>query len=138
MLPALVLAFNFVMQHPQVANDAVARIEAPGNFDQRELQGAVADVAHAVLTCYHKTARIQGIRDTRLSLRDASNLYGADQSKILVIRYSGITGATYAMAVALMGRGDGDSAQLRAVVLRDTAIIPYARSCPLQDWTSVS
>lgn len=138
MLSVLSLVFQVAMANPQQASDAMHRLAAPGEINQQQLQSAaVADVAHAVLTCYHKTARMQTVQDSRRQFRDASQ-YGAEGSDLLVIRYSGVTGASYAMVVALMGRGSGSDAQLRAVVLRDTAVIPYARGCPLQDWTSVS
>ncbi|WP_269501359.1 hypothetical protein [Burkholderia sp. IMCC1007] len=137
MLSALMLVYQFVTKDPQVVNAAVNRAVAPGAVSPNEIRGAIGDVAHAVLTCYHKTARMQGLQDTRLSLQEAPQ-YGADQSDILVIRYIGITGRQYVMAVALMARGSGDSAEMRAVVIKDTAVIPYARGCPLQDWTSVS
>ncbi|MBR8141563.1 hypothetical protein KDW46_04205 [Burkholderia vietnamiensis] len=137
MISALYLAAQFVMQHPQLASNAAAQISAPGAVDQRLLQGPVADVAREILTCYHKTARMQSIEDTGVTFRDAPQ-YGADGSDVLVIRYTGVTGMPYAMMVALMTRGDGDAAEVRAKVLRDTALIPYANACPLQDWTSVS
>lgn len=137
MLSALLVVFNFVAQHPQMANNAMAQLEAPGAVNQAELGGAIADVARQVLACYHKTARLESIQDTASQFLDAPQ-YGADGSDVILIRYRGMTGIPYAMLVALMTRGDSSSGELRAAVLRDNAIVPYARGCLLQDWTPVS
>lgn len=130
-------AVQFLNHNPQLATDAYRQLAAPGVVDERLMQGSIADVARGILTCYHKTARMQGLQDTGLQFTDALQ-YGAEGSDVLVIRYTGVTGIPYAMMVALMIRRDGDSADLRAQVLRDNAIVPYARGCPLEDWTSVS
>ncbi|OJA63808.1 hypothetical protein BGV68_01950 [Burkholderia ubonensis] len=136
MLPELLMVFQFVMHHPQMVENGVARLTAPGTIDQGELRASLADVSHAVLTCYHRTARMGQIEVGRLPYRDASQ-YGAEESKVLKIHYTGVTGAPYFMIVALMAKGSGetDVPQLRAAVLQDTALIPYARACPLQAWT---
>ena len=137
MITTLYVALQLLSHHPDLAQQAVQRMSAPGAVNQAELRGAVADAAHAILTCYHRTARMEGLQDTRQGFAAAPE-YGAEQSEVLVIHYAGVTGRQYAMEVALMARGSGDTAEMRAVVMHDTAVIPYARGCPLQDWTSVS
>ncbi|SKC92289.1 hypothetical protein [Paraburkholderia hospita] len=133
----LALAFQFVMQHQDAIRAGADQIAAPGAVDERSLAGSIPDVSRAVLTCYHKSARMTAVEIAPAAYNDAPQ-YGADGSAVLRIYYTGFSQARYAMTVALMARGTPEQAEMRVVVLDDTALVPYARGCPLQDWTPVT
>jgi hypothetical protein len=132
MISALYLAAQFVMQHPQLASNAAALYHGPRCRRPAVVAGPVADVAREVLTCYHKTARMQSIEDTGVTFRDAPQ-YGADGSDVLIIRYSGVTGMPYAMMVALDDAWRRRYCRGARKGAARYSAVPYANGCPLQD-----
>jgi hypothetical protein len=106
------------------------RATAPGIVDVAKMQTSVADLAREVVTCYHRTARFNSV-ELGPSPWDRQSQYGADNSGLLRIRYSGVTGMHHEMIVAVMTKEN----QVRTAVLRDTDRVPYAKGCQLEDWT---
>ncbi len=91
-----------------------------------------ADAMRDILRCYHPSAKYQ-MADVVNTPWDRQQQYGAHQSAVVRISYSGVSGTRYAMNVAVMSR----PGEVRAHVIADNAAIPGSKKCSLQDWVSV-
>jgi len=126
------LAFSFILQHPNVAAAGAKEIAKPGTVNVAQMQSSFADLSKGILNCYHRTARYQAA-DVVQKPWERQGQYGADNSAVIHIRYSGITGAQYQMLVAVLSK---DGRFIRSAVLQDTAVVPYSKKCGLENWTS--
>jgi hypothetical protein len=124
------IALSLLMKNPHMAVDMAQRATAPGIVDIAKMQGSVADLARGVLTCYHKTARFHAT-DVANGSWGRQAQYGAENSTVMRIHYSGMTGTRYQMVVAVMAKEN----QVRTAVLADTATVPYSKRCALEEWT---
>ena len=125
------IALSLLLKNPGAAASAYGKAMAPGVVNTQQLQESVADLSREVLHCYHKTARFQQV-DPLGSPWNRQSQYGAENSMVIRITYYGVTRMPYQMIVAVMAKGN----QVRTAVLNDSATIPYARSCQLENWTS--
>ena len=123
------LALTFMLQNPQVIVDASNHVTRPGAVDHAVMQQSFADMTRGILNCYHRTGRYQ-IADVVESPWSRQKDYGADSSALLLISYSGVSGAKYQMQVALLRK----QKTIRTAVLSDTAAIPYSKRCELEQW----
>lgn len=127
------IALSLLMKNPNVAHSAAEvaqRATAPGIVDVAKMQTSVADLARGVIACYHKTARFRSV-DVGQGAWNRQSQYGADNSALMRIQYSGITGMPHQMVVAVMAKEN----QVRTAVLSDSDPIPYSKRCQLEDWT---
>lgn len=127
----LSLAFSFLLQHPNVATAGAKEIAKPGAVNVSQMQSSFADLSKGILYCYHKTARYR-VADVIQKPWERQNQYDAENSAVIHIQYSGLSGAPYQMIVAVLSKGG----RLRSAVLQDTAVVPYNKKCELENWTS--
>ncbi|MGE5524375.1 MAG: hypothetical protein ACM3SS_11720 [Rhodospirillaceae bacterium] len=127
------LAFTFLMQNPDKAVAGVQQLTRPGNVNVSKMKESFADLSRGILNCYHRTARFQ-LSDIiqKPWIREAQ--YGADNSALIRIQYTGLTASNYQMVVAVLGRGT----QIRTAVITDSAVVPYSKRCELEQWTDAS
>lgn len=92
---------------------------------------SIADFSRGVLHCYHRTARYQ-FADVVQKPWARQGQYGASNSAVIRIRYSGVSGASYEMVVGVLAK----EKQVRTAVLQDTAVVPYSKRCQLEEWSS--
>jgi hypothetical protein len=127
------IALSLLMKNPNVAHSAAEmaqRATAPGIVDVSKMQTSVADLARGVITCYHKTARFHAV-DVAQGAWNRQSQYGADNSAVMRIQFSGVTGMPHQMIVAVMAKQN----QVRTAVLSDSDPIPYNKRCQLEEWT---
>jgi hypothetical protein len=127
------LALALLMKNPNVAHsaaDLAQRATAPGIVDVAKMKTSVADLARGVITCYHKTARFHSV-EVAPGAWNRQSQYGADNSALMRIHFSGVTGMPHQMIVAVMAKEN----QVRAAVLSDSDPIPYSKRCQLEEWT---
>lgn len=125
------LIFAFAMKNPQVTASAVENYNTPGQVEVVKLQQSVADFAMQTLSCYHKSARFRGVDVLGAPWRDQYK-FGADNSVVLRIYLSGLSGAGYQMTVAAMAKGNS----YRTFVLGENTLVPYNKHCSLEYWTT--
>lgn len=125
------LAISFLLQNPNVAVAGAKEIARPGTVDVAQMQSSFADLSRGILNCYHRTARYQ-YADLVVMPWDRQAQYGASNSAVIRIRYSGISSAQYEMVVAVLGKEN----QIRSAVLADTAMVPYNKKCQLEEWSN--
>lgn len=128
----ITLALSLLLKSPMASSaaDMAHRAAAPGMVDVAKMQTSVADLARGILTCYHKTARFHAT-DVADGAWNRQDQYGAENSAVMRIQYSGLTGGRYQMVVAVMAKQN----QVRTAVLTDTATVPYNKKCALEEWT---
>jgi hypothetical protein len=124
------LALSWLLQHPQAAASGAAHMTRPGIVDTSAMQQSFADLSRGVLNCYHRTARYV-VADVIQAPFDRQAQYAAEQSAVVRITYTGISGAQYQMFVAVMAKQNA----VRAAVLADSAAMRYSRKCELEQWT---
>jgi hypothetical protein len=127
------IALSLLMKNPNVAHsaaDLAERATAPGIVDVAKMQTSVVDLARGVIACYHKTARFRAV-DVASGAWNRQSQYGAENSAVMRIQFSGMTGMPHQMIVAVMAKKN----QIRAAVLSDSDPIPYSKSCQLEEWT---
>lgn len=120
----------FLLQNPDLAAESAKEIGKPGTVDVAKMKSSFADLSRGILNCYHKTARYQ-YADVVEKPWARQEQYGATNSALIHIRYAGMSGAKYEMAVAILSKGT----QIRSAVLADNAIIPYNKKCQLEEWS---
>ena len=123
------LIFTFLMKNPNLAADAANTAMAPGAVNVSQMQGSLADLSKGVLTCYHRTARFRQT-DVVAAPWDRQWQYGAENSAVLRIKFTGLTGTPYEMFVAVMAKGNA----VRSAVLQENSLVPYNKKCALEDW----
>jgi hypothetical protein len=124
---------SLLMKNPNVAHSAAElaqRATAPGIVDVAKMQTSVVDLARGVVTCYHRTAHFRAV-DVAPGPFDRQSQYGAENSAVMRIQYSGVTGMPHQMIVAVMAKEN----QVRTAVLSDSDRIPYSKRCQLEEWT---
>ena len=126
---SMILAF--ALKNPQATASAVENYNAPGQVQVARLQQSVADFAMQTLNCYHKSARFRGVEVLGSPWREQYK-FGAEQSVVLRINLSGMTGTTYQMIVAAMAKGRS----YRTFVLNENTMVPYNKNCALESWTT--
>jgi len=125
------LALSWMLSNPQTAAAGAAHAIRPGTVDTAVMQQSFADLTRGVLNCYHRTARYV-VADVIQAPWDRQAQYSADQSAVVRIVYTGVTGAQYQMFVAILAKQNA----VRAAVLGDSARIPYSKQCELEQWTA--
>ena len=130
--PISPLILNLLMKTAPAATSALEKARAPGTVDVAKMQGSFADLSRGVLHCYHKTARFENA-DLVGSPWNRQDQYGAQNSAVIRIRFSGISSSHYEMVVAVMAKDN----MVRTAVLADSAKIKYSTRCQLEDWTGV-
>lgn len=116
--------------NPSAAASAVSGATRPGVVDVSKVQGSFADLSKGILQCYHRTGHYEQA-DIVQSPWPRQAQYAAEASAVIRITYSGMSTSRYQLTVAVMGKGN----QVRTQVISDTAMIPYSKKCPLEDWT---
>lgn len=129
-MDALVLAFKFLLDNPDMAAEGARVLMAPGQVTVQQMGQSFADLSRGILRCYHKTATYHEAQVLAKPWRGQSQ-YSADGSAVIGIQYSGMTGSAYRMAVAFMWQGQ----KIRTHVLMDTATVPWNRGCQLENWS---
>jgi hypothetical protein len=124
------IALSLLIRNPDLAVNLAERATAPGTVNVAQMQTSVADLARGVLHCYHRTARFHAT-DVAHAPWARQAQYGAENSAVLRIHYSGVSGARYHMVVAVMAK----ERMVRTAVLADAAKIPYSKGCQLEEWT---
>lgn len=120
------------LKNPNVTASVVTDYRTPGQVETARLNESLADFAIQTLRCYHKTARFRGVQ----LLADAwpeQSKFGADNSIVMRIDLSGVSGSPYQMLVAAMSKGSS----YRTFVIRETTLVPYNKNCQLENWTSM-
>lgn len=123
------LALAVLMKSPGVTS-AARSATSPGVVNVERMQSSLADLSREVLHCYHKTARFQ-TTDVVASPWSRQSQYSADNSMVVRIAYSGVSGAKYAMVVAVMAK----DSKVRTAVLEDSAVVRYSKQCSLENWS---
>jgi hypothetical protein len=133
--PTLIL--TFFLNNPQLASNVAGaakqvttEMTRPGQVDVAKMQQSLVDMSRGVLHCYHKSARFRLV-DVMQTPWPRQAQYGAQASAVIRIQYTGVSGASYAMDVAVMAKEKA----VRAAVIRDTALIRYNKNCALEEWT---
>lgn len=126
------MIFAFALKNPQATSSAIENYNTPGQVQTARLQQSVADFAMQTLNCYHKTARFRGVEVLGSPWREQYK-FGAEQSVVLRINLSGMTGTPYQMVVAAMSKGHS----YRTFVLSENTLVPYNKNCALESWTVV-
>lgn len=123
------LIFSLALKNPDLAAKAADSYARPGVVSAAQLESSAADFAREVINCYHRTARFSGLNVVGGPWAGQAQ-YGAENSAVMQIFFTGVSGATYEMIVAAMSKGR----QYRTAVLRDTAMIPFNKNCALERW----
>lgn len=126
----ITLAFTFLMQNPDKVVAGAQHLTRPGTVDVTQMKTSFADLSRGILTCYHRTARYQ-LADVLERPWPRQGQYGADNSALIRIQYTGLSASNYRMVVAVLGKGT----QIRTTVVDDTAKVPYSKKCELEQWT---
>src|SRR4051812_25736760 len=116
-----------MMKNPNATAAAANAALAPGVVDVARMQGSLVDLSQGILTCYHRTARFHQT-DIVATPWDRQWQYGAEQSAVLRIKFSGVTGGQYQMIVAVMGKGNA----VRSAVIAENSLVPYNKKCALE------
>jgi hypothetical protein len=124
------MLFKAAAAHPAAAASAVGAAARPGVIDVQKMQGSVVDLSKGVLACYHRTAHFEQTDLVQAPFARQAQ-YGAEQSAVFRITYTGMSTARYQITVAVMAKGE----KVRTQVLGDTALVPYSKKCQLEDWT---
>jgi hypothetical protein len=124
------IALTLLMKNPSAAVSAAEKVTAPVAVDVGRMRESFADLSTGILKCYHKTAHYQ-VSDIVQRPWPRQAQYAADNSAVIRIRYTGLTGTPYEMVVAVMVRSD----QVRTAVLADTALVPFNKKCRLEQWS---
>jgi hypothetical protein len=101
--------------------------------DAQQLGTSVADFAMQTLACYHKSARFRGVSILGAPWR-GQGMFAAEQSVVLRIDFTRMSGTPYQMVVAAMMRQQS----YRTFVIHENALVPYNRRCALETWTEAS
>ncbi|RYF16285.1 MAG: hypothetical protein EOO30_11460 [Comamonadaceae bacterium] len=125
------LLVTLMMKNPDATAAAANAALAPGVVDVARMQGSLVDLSQGILTCYHRTARFRQT-DILGSPWDRQWQYGAEQSAVLRIKFTGVTGTPYEMIVAVMGKGNA----VRSAVIAENSIVPYNKRCVLEQWVT--
>jgi hypothetical protein len=133
MEPISTMLLSFILQNPQSVSAGVEKMTRPGTPNVAVMQQSFADFSRGVLNCYHKTARYQ-VADVIQRQWPRQEQYGATQSAVVRIQYTGVSRARYMMDVAVLAKEDA----FRTVVLQDTATIRYSTKCELEQWTDTT
>lgn len=132
MMDPVSMILAFALQNPQVASQAVNSYSAPGQVNPARLQESVADFAMETLACYHKSSRFRGVEVLGSPWANQGS-FGADNSVVIRIHLTGVSGSAYQMVVAAMAKGNN----FRTFVLQENTMIPYNKKCVLEQWTGV-
>lgn len=127
----ITLALTFLLKNPSFAASAVQSTSGPGKIDVAKMQGNLVDLSKGILTCYHKSAKFHQT-DIVKNPWERQGQYGAENSMVVKISYSGMTMTPYYMFVAVMAKGNS----VRTAIIQDSAIIPYNKKCALEDWAA--
>lgn len=125
------MIFAFALKNPQATSSAIENYNTPGQVQTARLQQSVADFAMQTVNCYHKSARFRGVEVLGSPWREQYK-FGAEQSVVLRISLSGMTGTPYQMVVAAMAK----ERSYRAFVLNENTLVPYNKNCALESWTA--
>jgi hypothetical protein len=125
------LAVSILMKNPNLGAEALKNVTAPGVVDTRKMHTSIVDLSRGVLTCYHKSARFQRVDKLGVSW-NRQEQYGAENSIVLRIHFTGFSQTPYFMDVAALVKED----QLRTVVLFENSLIRSNKKCELEEWTS--
>lgn len=126
---SMILAF--ALKNPNATASAVADYRTPGQVEVARINESMADFAIQALSCYHKTARFRGVQLLAASWPEQYK-FGADNSIVMRIELSGVSGSAYQMVVAAMNRGNS----YRTFVIGENTLVPYNKNCQLEKWTS--
>lgn len=126
---SMILAF--ALKNPNATASAVTNYRTPGQVEAAKLSESMADFAMQTLTCYHKTARFRGVQLLDAPWQDQYK-FGAENSIVMRIELSGMSGSSYQMVVAAMAKGGS----YRTFVIGENTVIPYNKNCQLEHWTS--
>lgn len=124
---------DFVADHPAVPKD-FKRVSPFGpDASETRMPEIFDDLAGSILQCYHQTAHYQ-LADITQTPWERQGQYGADNSALIRIRYSGAASDNvYEMNVVLVSRQD----QIRAAVLNDNSPVDWNTNCHLEQWTTL-
>lgn len=129
-------AIQYAMKNPEAVANGAQHMMRPGVVEPSALNGNFQDFTRTVLQCYHRTARYQGMQIVGQPFNGQAQ-YGASHSVVVRIAFSGLSGTPYSILTAIMMRGDQPDAELRTLILSDTATVPYSRQCALENWVKV-
>jgi hypothetical protein len=125
---SMILAF--ALKNPQATAEVANQYREPGQVDTQKLQSSVADFAMQALRCYHKSARFRGVSILGAPWRQ-QGMYGAQNSVVMRINFTGLSGTPYQMIVAAMARDQA----YRTFVIQENSLVPYNKNCSLENWT---
>ncbi len=125
-----ILALDYLLKQPPADPPGGKKTAKPAVVDVAKMQSSLADLASEVLRCYHKTAHFRTVDKVQQPWERQSQ-YAAENSAVVRIRFSGVSGAAYEMAVAVMVK----EGKVRTAVVADNAKIPYNKKCALENWT---
>jgi hypothetical protein len=127
-------AIHFLAAHP--ASPASYSSVSPFGPEASEtrMPETFADLAKAILHCYHHTARYQ-LADVAQTPWDHEGQYGGGENSALIrIRYFGAnSGDPYEINVGLVSRQH----QIRTTVVNDNSPIRRDADCQLENWTTL-
>lgn len=124
------LLLDFLLKTPPTAAPGAKETNKAAPVDAAKMQASFADLSIGVLTCYHRTAHYRTADKVQQPWQRQSQ-YAADNSAVVRIGYTGVSGSAYEMDVAVMVRDN----KVQTAVVRDTAVIPYSRKCQLENRT---
>lgn len=125
------MIFALALKNPQATASAVEMYNTPGQVQVAQLHQSAADFAIQTLNCYHKSARFRGVEILGSPWPDQYK-FGAEQSVVMRITLSGLSGSNYQMIVAAMAKGKS----YRTFVLNENTLVRYNKSCALESWTT--
>ena len=121
------LILTMAIRNPQATGAAMEKMARPGTVNAAQLETSAADFAREVVNCYHHSARFSGL-EVLGGPWQGQMQYGADNSIVMRIYFTGVSGSRYQMVVAAMSKGR----QYRTALLQENAMIPYNKNCALE------
>jgi hypothetical protein len=121
----------FALQNPQATGAAVNSYSKPGEISPERMESSAADFARETLQCYHRTARFRGVEILGSPWQEQGK-YSAENSVVMRVNFTGMTGMGYQMIFAAMTKGRN----YRTAVIAENSTIPYNKNCALEYWVS--
>ncbi|MQA21912.1 hypothetical protein [Rugamonas rivuli] len=118
-------------KNPDTVASTAKTLTTPGTVDVVKMKTSLVDLSRGILACYHKTAKFRQT-DVLTTPWERQGQYGADRSAVIKISFTGMTGASYEMLVAVMAKENS----VRSAVIAENSVVPYNKRCVLEEWVS--
>lgn len=123
------LALTFFLKNPEITTEGLRQATKPGMINTERMASSFADLSREVLRCYHKSARFKDANILEQPWQRQAQ-YGADNSAVIRVRFSGVSGLSYEIIFAVLLK----QGMVRTAIIGDSAMIPYNKNCQLENW----